>query len=905
MRRRAPGSRSPVLHASLAGCNPACDPWRWRRAMKSVFGLGVAWLVLWAPAAASDSPRGARLLRGPYLQAATGESMVIVWRTIGPLDQPVVRFGKGPSNLDRRSSGSAIVVQEKLQKGIGGFAADDVLDPATRQYEAHLTGLEPLTTYYYAVYDGERMLAGGDESFRFQTYPKLGQPARVRFSACGDSHGPGWQGEAEGGNVELALQRLCDQQQRPCHLLLLLGDFANKGRNKEFQYMFEPGDLVRRRQVIWPTIGNHDIVSSDAEGRITGPYADTFVLPIHGEAGGAPSGSKAYYSFNYGRVHFVAMASFFVSREPDGPMAKWLAADLAKARADGHSDWIVAFFHSPPLTATGPANMSDRERDQVETRAYLLPILEQGGTDLILSGHMHAYVRSKLCDGVYQTPIVGQSRVLDDGDGDPRGDGPYRKSAGLNPHEGLVGVIVGTGGGPGQEGVYPVGKRFSLDGGMLVVDIEGDTLSASFMRRDGTIGDRFSIVKRGTVVPWRIANPKQDVAVYYRRKLPGMRYAVVPLVEGRPMLDGQLEDPIWTNACTIRNQRWVAHVLGTAEALYAGVDVASGTSDMRIHETDRDGRRMALDLLVELYVDPRRDFQDVYEFTCNPAGVQRDARNGDTAYNAEWQVKTQVAPAGRKEHWIAEMRVPWKALGLDGPPGPDAILGMNLRASRTGTGPEWFPGRGDPRFLALVRPEHFGCVRFGAGCADPLIAPYAEWKYLAGQDPADTWTQPDFNDSDWKSGPAGFGYGDIENGTPLLDMKGRYTRVYARKSFEVSDPKALSDLALLITRDDAFIAYLNGQEVLRVGVEQGRGPSAKGIAVHEGTGPEYPPDQPINRYTPLAGFPAHLECFSLKPHLGLLRNGVNVLAVEGHNASPTSKAFTLDPHLMGTRRTAP
>ena len=75
----------------------------------------------------------------------------------------------------------------------------------------------------------------------------------------------------------------------------------------------------------------------------------------------------------------------------------------------------------------------------------------------------------------------------------------------------------------------------------------------------------------------------------------------------------------------------------------------------------------------------------------------------------------------------------------------------------------------------------------------------------------------------WKAGPAGFGYGDDDDATVLKDMQGKYTTVYVRNEFEL-DPgerEQIIDLGLVINYDDAFIAYLNGHEVLRVGVEQG------------------------------------------------------------------------------------
>ena len=90
-------------------------------------------------------------------------------------------------------------------------------------------------------------------------------------------------------------------------------------------------------------------------------------------------------------------------------------------------------------------------------------------------------------------------------------------------------------------------------------------------------------------------------------------------------------------------------------------------------------------------------------------------------------------------------------------------------------------------------------------------------------------------------------------------------------------------LALSIRYDDAFIAYLNGEEILRAGVGKGSGPTASGVAV---------------RAAP--GGPVFFE-IKYPPHL--LREGENVLAIEGHNANADSPGFTLEPRLLVLKRT--
>jgi len=168
----------------------------------------------------------------------------------------------------------------------------------------------------------------------------------------------------------------------------------------------------------------------------------------------------------------------------------------------------------------------------------------------------------------------------------------------------------------------------------------------------------------------------------------------------------------------------------------------------------------------------------------------------------------------------------------------------------------------------------------------PLVPAAATWKYLAGKDPAKDWTARDFDDSNWKSGKAGFGYGDGDDRTKL-NIRGKFTRVYIRKEFTLkadgSQPVGLvRRLSLYVNYDDAFIAYLNGTEIARVNIKQGSGAAVKNVRSHEADG---------------------FEEFAIRDFRKLLRSGTNVLAIEGHNVGLTSSDFTLDPVLIAKSAT--
>ncbi|MBA3965256.1 MAG: PKD domain-containing protein [Nitrospirales bacterium] len=142
-------------------------------------------------------------------------------------------------------------------------------------------------------------------------------------------------------------------------------------------------------------------------------------------------------------------------------------------------------------------------------RETILPILEAGGVDLVLSGHSHAYERSYLIDGVYgygtapnfATPslstLQADGHILDAGNGQPSGTGAYQKSAGGVSHDGTVYVVAGHGGHDldTNHPVHPVMAVFDLAYGSVLLDITGSSLTLRNVRSGGAITDTVAIQK--------------------------------------------------------------------------------------------------------------------------------------------------------------------------------------------------------------------------------------------------------------------------------------------------------------------------------------------------------------------------------------------------------------------------
>ncbi|MDB4508388.1 metallophosphoesterase family protein [Akkermansiaceae bacterium] len=621
----------------------------------------------------------AEFSRRPYIQMATENSMKLVWRTNGSMDAKV-KFGLAPDKLNQEVAADQILkrLHPDQQKKDALHAS---VPPEAKQFEASFTGLTPDTTYYYAILDGDELLTEADETYRFKTHPIAGTTAPVLFWVVGDS-GTGGREQAQ---VHDAMRDHLNAIDRELDLYLHVGDMAyGSGTNKEFNdrffAMYEP---TLRNTVCWASMGNHEGKTSKGEHG-TGPFYDAYICPTEAEAGGLPSGKEAYYSFDYGKVHFICLDSHDLDRRPSGAMAQWLKADLEKTKAE----FVVAFFHHPPYTKG--SHDSDKEAQLIEMREHIMPILESGGVDIFFNGHSHIYERSMLIDGAYHTPTIAEGVILDDGDGDPAGDGAYRKSAGLNPHNGTIAVVAGHGGtGVRRKGTIPLMKRIIVENGSCLISVEGDTLTAEMINLHGDIRDTFAITKSGIVEHTPIENPWQPEPF-------------TPVVEK----------------------------------------------------------------------------------------------------------KKQTSPK----------------------------------------------------------------------IATALIAKNAEWSYLAGSHPEGEWTAADYDVSQWEKGTAGFGYGDKDDVTILDDMRGKYSVVYIRREFDLPKGANRQKLGINMSYDDAFIAYLNGKEVLRVGVDNKQGSAAAGFTLHEANG--------------------KFDYFTLRGIGKLLKPGKNVLSIEGHNANAESSDFTLHPVLL-------
>ncbi len=143
----------------------------------------------------------------------------------------------------------------------------------------------------------------------------------------------------------------------------------------------------------------------------------------------------------------------------------------------------------------------------VDMRQNIIPLLEQYGVDLVLSGHSHIYERSKFIKGHYGLETTFNNSIYPTGNVVQNSVNSYTKSSLRG--SGTIYVVCGVSGKTGgttQTG-YPhnaMQVSTTSKSGSLVLNINGGVLNCKFLTSTGTIADDFTITK--TVQPTLLKN---------------------------------------------------------------------------------------------------------------------------------------------------------------------------------------------------------------------------------------------------------------------------------------------------------------------------------------------------------------------------------------------------------------
>ena len=180
-------------------------------------------------------------------------------------------------------------------------------------------------------------------------------------------------------------------------------------------------------------------------------------------------------------------------------------------------------------------------------------------------------------------------------------------------------------------------------------------------------------------------------------------------------------------------------------------------------------------------------------------------------------------------------------------------------------------------------------IAVGVTGAETTLVPAGEetiWRYLDGKAvPGAKWNAPGFDDSGWKKGKAPLGYGKEDVKTNIVfgdDAEKKPLTAYFRTTFQgpPKEEKGFKELGLMLSYDDGVAVYLNGKEVARGNLEEG----------------PLTPESAAIRAVRESG-----QMVTTIPADALKYGAVNTVAVEVHQAGPTSSELYLDLKLSGLR----
>lgn len=292
-------------------------------------------------------------------------TQTIQWRTDPSIDKGYVMIQKKalfhrfrPKPLERLSA-----VKEVLE------TPNIINDPLSHRFFATITGLEPDTTYVYAVGDGTE--DGWTELSEFTTAPARTKPFSFIYMGDAQNGLDRW-----GSLVHTAFRERPDAA-----FYIMAGDLVNRGNDRDDwdSFFHNASDIYDRRQLV-PVIGNHE-----NQGGHPTLYLRNFDLLKNGPK--QTEKERAYY-FQYSNALFVVLDS---NIKPES-QSEWLDKVLSESKAT----WKFVVYHHP-------AYSSAPSRDNASIRKQWLPLFDKYHVDLALQGHDHAYLRTY--------PMKGEKKV--------------------------------------------------------------------------------------------------------------------------------------------------------------------------------------------------------------------------------------------------------------------------------------------------------------------------------------------------------------------------------------------------------------------------------------------------------------------------------------------------------------
>lgn len=299
-------------------------------------------------------------------------SRIIMWETRQPTEDPVVLYKLAGASDSEIQTVAATRVR---------FEEDDTI---RYLYRAELTGLAANQTYEYQV--GQNIVT--------KDWRILKTAANDTFTALvfPDSQSADYRGWHE-------LVKTAYANNPEAGLFINMGDLVDNGESaSQWDAWFDAVEPMISNIPFSGVMGNHEYYSLDWQMKEPTAYDAFFkfkapTVGLESTAAG-DSSRRAFYSYDYGDVHFVVLNTQFQEMNEtyrDAVQAEqltWLEQDLAHTK----QPWKVVLMHRDAFTY--PHMKAPNRTAGINEMGYMfMPTFEKYNVDLVLSAHYHMYRR--------------------------------------------------------------------------------------------------------------------------------------------------------------------------------------------------------------------------------------------------------------------------------------------------------------------------------------------------------------------------------------------------------------------------------------------------------------------------------------------------------------------------------
>ena len=234
----------------------------------------------------------------------------------------------------------------------------------SREHIFSLTNLQPETTYWYQVNNGQKQY--------FNSPPANGES--LHFAVASDAHFGA--GDARNDLTEKMLQQIANTA-NGYDLFFSLGDLVDYGfKDTQWQEALQAMSLTTSSIPVKYTAGNHDTLLGGLSRYEY--YCAPAGMPLQ-------SGTRLWQRIDVGTVHFLVIDLEWSAESFNTTQSEWLETQLASIPRD---DWTIVMGHGF-YYASGSITDGWKWYDNPETINKLTPLFEKYGVDMVFSGHAH------------------------------------------------------------------------------------------------------------------------------------------------------------------------------------------------------------------------------------------------------------------------------------------------------------------------------------------------------------------------------------------------------------------------------------------------------------------------------------------------------------------------------------